>query len=358
MSLLTSLSPSDLVDGGVPPALHLQGAHGYRLDGDLITLWAEVGGGPAEVGLALWAQPAEAADTAPRILVAQVRSTLPRATEGAAVMVDGVAFAAVPSGVANWRMVMTLSAINADGQATVQDERVFALTQSFLQPTLVLDRPLEARVVEAGLELDTVAVSNPRSVDNLSGSLCLELWALAAPYTGGAFAGECLGHVEVGRMGGQSAREGLAGVWSAPTDSAAELVLMLREWTQDGLLTRDHRPVTLAAASLAAPVEPVDPVGVTPVPSEPEPEPVPVPEPEPEPVPVVPVAAAKPKARTSHLLNVNLATEAQLVAIDGLNRSLAKAVIAARPFASIDDLLEINGVGEKRLARMRRHLCV
>ena len=34
-------------------ALHIAGAHGYRLDGDRITLWAEVAGGPAEVSLAL-----------------------------------------------------------------------------------------------------------------------------------------------------------------------------------------------------------------------------------------------------------------------------------------------------------------
>lgn len=346
MTLLNTFPPSDFAttDG----ALQIAGAHGYRLDADQITLWAEISGRPAAVQLALWAQPVEPAEATPRILVAQVRSTFPGATDGAAARVEGVAAAAVPSGVTDWWMVMTLSAVEADGQVTVHDERCFAWTQSFLQPTLVLDQPLVARPVDAGLALDAVAVSNPRAADNLSGSLCLELWALAEPYIGGAFAGECLGRVEVGQLGGQGAREGLVGAWSVPADAAASLVLMLREWTRDGLLTRDHRPVALA---VAAPVAPAAPVVEAPAPA-------PAPAAAPVPAPVVAAAAAKPKARNAHLLNVNLATEAQLVAIDGLNRSLAKAVVVARPFASIDALLDINGVGEKRLARMRRHLCV
>ena len=346
MTLLNTFPPSDFAttDG----ALQIAGAHGYRLDADQITLWAEISGRPAAVQLALWAQPVEPAEATPRILVAQVHATFPGATDGAAARVEGVAAAAVPSGVTDWWMVMTLSAVEADGQVTVHDERCFAWTQSFLQPTLVLDQPLVARPVDAGLALDAVAVSNPRAADNLSGSLCLELWALAEPYIGGAFAGECLGRVEVGQLGGQAACEGLAGTWSAPADETATLVLMLREWTQDGLLTRDHRPVALA---VAAPVAPAAPVVEAPAPA-------PAPAAAPVPAPVVAAAAAKPKARNAHLLNVNVATEAQLVAIDGLNRSLAKAVVAARPFASIDDLLNINGVGEKRLARMRRHLCV
>ena len=351
MTLLNTFPPSDFAttDG----ALQIAGAHGYRLDADQITLWAELSGRPAAVQLALWAQPVEPADATPRILVAQVRSTFPGAAEGAAARVEGVAAAAVPSGVTDWWMVMTLSAVEADGQVTVHDERCFAWTQSFLQPTLVLDQPLVARPVDAGLALDAVAVSNPRAADNLSGSLCLELWALAEPYIGGAFAGECLGRVEVGQLGGQAACEGLAGTWSAPADETATLVLMLREWTQDGLLTRDHRPVARAA------VVPV--VALVPAVSEvaaPAAGPATAPAPASAPVPVAVAAPAKPKARNAHLLNVNLATEAQLVAIDGLNRSLAKAVVAARPFASIDALLDINGVGEKRLARMRRHLCV
>lgn len=338
MTFLNYPHPSDpsITDG----ALQIAGTHGYRLDADQITLWAEISGSPADVQLALWAQPVESVEAVPRILVAQVRSTFPGAVAGATAMVQGVAAAAVPSGVADWCMVMTLSSIEGDGQLTVHDERRFVWTQSFLQPTLVLDRPLVARPVETGLELDAVTVTNPRAADNLSGSLCLELWALAEPYAGGAFAGECLGRVEVGQLGGQAACEGLAGTWSAPADETATLVLMLREWTRDGLLTRDHRPVALA---VAAPVAPAAPVVEALAPA---------------PAPVVASAAAKPKARHAHLLNVNVATEAQLVAIDGLNRSLAKAVVAARPFASIDDLLNIKGVGEKRLARMRRHLCV
>lgn len=332
---------SDLATDSAEAALHIAGTHGYRLDGDQITLWAEVAGGPAEVLLALWAQPAEVADAADRVLVAQLRTTLHGA---GAVLVEGVVPAAVPSGRAAWRMVLALSALDADGRATERDARVFALTQSFLQPKLVVPRPLVARPVVVGLQIDAVAIANPRSADNLSGSLCLEMWALAHPYTGGAFAGQCLGTINVGQLGGQSGCECLGETWAAPADPAAVLVLMLREWTQEGLLTRDHQTVTLVT-EVPAPA------------SEPKPAAASAPTPSPAPAPAS-APAVKAKPRPAHLLNVNLATEEQLVAIDGLNRALAKAVVAARPFASMDDLLDIKGVGDKRLARMRRHLGV
>ena len=326
---LSSGLATDHAEAALRTAPYIAGAHGYRLDGDQITLWAEVAGGPAEVLLALWAQPAEATGTASRILVAQVCARLDGA--GTA-LVEEVVAAAVPSGQADWQMVLTLSVPGPDGQAVERDARIFAMTQSFLQPTLVDAHALVARPVVGGLQIDPVAVTNPRPADNFSGSLCLELWALAQPYAGGAFAGQCLGTLHVGQLGGQTGCDGLGDhLWTEPTDAASELVLMLREWTPDGLLTRDHRAVALALAPVPAPAPAVTPLPV-----------------------------AKPRIRPvhAHLLNVNLATEAQLVAIDGLNRALARAVIAVRPFASIDDLLDIKGVGEKRLARMRRHLCV
>jgi hypothetical protein len=330
--VLTTSYPSDATPVGAHRVLQIVGAHGYRLNADQMALWAEVDGDPGEVCLALWAQPVDAEDAAARILVAEWRTLLQPVGDGTPVQIDGEVFASVPSGASDWRMVMTLSAVLADGRRCGKDERVFARPQGFLQPVLVCGADLSAQAAEAGLALASVGIRNPRAEDNLSGSLRLELWALAAPYAGGAFAGECLGGVEVGPLAGQAACGGLTGFWAAPSDAEAELVLMLREWTPFGWLTRDHRAVN------RAPLVPVAPE-----------------------VPAVAASAptpSKPKARNAHLLNVNLATEEQLVAIDGLNRPLAKAVIAARPFASIDDLLRIHGVGEKRLARMRRHLCV
>lgn len=329
MTLLNTSHLSDLTTGRTDPALHIAGAHGYRLDGDRITLWAEIGGGPAEVLLALWAQPVDAVNPASEscILVAQIRATLLGASGGPGVLIEGMATAAVPSGAVHWRMALTLSRADAERPPVLQDTRHFALTQAFLQPQLVVERPLVARPVAVGLQIDSVAIHNPRAADNLSGSLCLELWALAVPYAGGAFGGQCLGRVEVGQLGGQTGCDCLGETWAAPAETASELVLMLREWTQEGLLTRDHRAVRLASGVLTETAASV-------------------------------VVAGKFKPRSAHLLSVNLATEAQLVAIDGLNRALAKAVIAARPFTSIEGLLAVKGVGEKRLARMRRHLCV
>lgn len=50
--------------------------------------------------------------------------------------------------------------------------------------------------------------------------------------------------------------------------------------------------------------------------------------------------------------DVNTAAKAELVAINGLGDDLADAILAARPFSSADDLLNIKGIGPKSLNRL------
>lgn len=89
--------------------------------------------------------------------------------------------------------------------------------------------------------INITKVANHRDPENLSGTLSIELWALKQPYGGGDFTGEALAGISIGEISGQrflencqyelDFREPPAGTWY--------LSLMLREWTEQGYMTRD-----------------------------------------------------------------------------------------------------------------------
>ena len=59
-------------------------------------------------------------------------------------------------------------------------------------------------------------------------------------------------------------------------------------------------------------------------------------------------------------MNVNTATAAELEMLPGIGASRAQAVIEAREakggFKSLDDLLEVKGIGEASLSKLLPHL--
>lgn len=57
-------------------------------------------------------------------------------------------------------------------------------------------------------------------------------------------------------------------------------------------------------------------------------------------------------------VDINTATEAQLRTVKGIGPKKAEAIIAARPFSSVDDLRRVKGIGAKTLENLRPHLCV
>ena len=60
--------------------------------------------------------------------------------------------------------------------------------------------------------------------------------------------------------------------------------------------------------------------------------------------------------RAEALPSVNTASADELAAIKGLSKTVAKAIVAGRPYASLDELTRAKGMGEKLLAKLRQQL--
>jgi len=68
------------------------------------------------------------------------------------------------------------------------------------------------------------------------------------------------------------------------------------------------------------------------------------------------------KKPPSHPININTATASELEEVPGIGPSTAQKILDTRKsygsFKSVDDLLSIKGIGEKRLDKMRKYLTV
>jgi competence protein ComEA len=79
-------------------------------------------------------------------------------------------------------------------------------------------------------------------------------------------------------------------------------------------------------------------------------------------VSAAPNAAAKPAASEARPVDLNTADTATLESVPGIGKSLSQRIVAFRekngPFQTVDDLLKVQGVGEKSIQKLRPYLTV
>ena len=70
------------------------------------------------------------------------------------------------------------------------------------------------------------------------------------------------------------------------------------------------------------------------------------------------VKETKPVATPSaaNTVSVNKASAKELAAIKGISKPLAAAIVAARPYAKLEDVIRAKGMGQKLLEKLRAAL--
>jgi DNA uptake protein ComE-like DNA-binding protein len=371
--------------------------HGYRFEGDFVHLNAEVSFADTALAaeqawsLQLWASDQGFSGVAPTgIKVAE----LPIQPVSGRVLASGYCNAMPPAGAGNQVLGLALVASAGNGQLLVRDLAVYPSGENFLQPSLVGN--VACTLAGAAVELSIETIANPRAADNLSGTLALEVWALDAPYAGGAWAGSPVASLVLGVLSGDS--EWAACRFTIPAAlpvACAALTVMLREWTPAGYVTRDYRnfagvptpeavvtKLETAVAELVAPKpeavkaetavkDPAPAKAVT------APKTLPAEKPKAAVVAAKPDAAVKapvvevkqPEAKKAAVkavgtkaaakpVSVNRASEAELCAVKGLPPSVARAIVAARPFATLEEVCKAKGMGPKMLTKLRDQLAL
>ena len=214
---------------------------GYRLDGDSVTLNADIARCNPDAAncnwrVQLWA--CRGPFQGGHIDGVKVADVAAPEVVNAPTSIVATTLATFPPAGQYRSMVMAVA--SQDGKfATIHDYANFPLTQSFLSPRLLGN--VGFRLDGDTVKIDVEAIDNSRDSDNLSGTLSLELWALTERYEGGDFNGVELAGVNIGTLAGQCRLHDLS--FTLPLNSAMDgeryVVLMLREWTAGGYITRD-----------------------------------------------------------------------------------------------------------------------
>ncbi|QQS55513.1 MAG: hypothetical protein IPM89_06915 [Candidatus Competibacteraceae bacterium] len=229
------------------PAIHLGATHSYAITGDQIHLSADLNILNAEYAtstawaLQLWAldMPFVGGELS-GVKVAEIPLDPLPETVPPSIAVAGSTFVSPPAGARDWTLLLVLAAGEDGDFRHIHAFANYPRPECFALPRIL--GKVEYQLTEDQIELTVAEIQNPRDPANMSGTLSLELWALAAPYAGGAFDGIPLAGVVIGSLPGQGQHLNLqTTAHRAPTPPGCwHLVLMLREWTLAGYVTRDY----------------------------------------------------------------------------------------------------------------------
>lgn len=344
------------------------GNHGYRFEGDQVILNADLvfseedAALPANWFLQLWANRAGFASAPEGIKIAE---TLISPLVGSS-LANLSCPAMLPAGSDAQSLALAIVGLTFDGQTIVRDWSVFPDQATFVQPAL--EGEIRCKVEGNGVELNVASVTNPRDIDNLSGTLSLELWVTSSPYLGGAWSGILLASTNLGTLGGGQSLSDLSFQLPASLpEGCGEITVMLREWTELGYVTRDYRTLQIAQAP-AVTAEPAKkaapkagskaaPKAKAKVEAKVEAkEKAPVKEAAKEAAPAPAKAKKAAAAEDSGKVSINKASLEALTAVKGLSAKVAEGIVAGRPFASLDDLARVKGLSKTILAKVRSQL--
>lgn len=317
------------------PVARLGHSHGYRLDGDQAHLNAEILCDEArltgqEWALQLWT------DAGTKIAELPLGLLHPNGT--GCIAINGTATALPPAGDGTHIVSMLLVSGFGGQLDCIEDAASYAQPVGFLQPRL--SGTVCGGFTNEQITFDIARIENPRNADNVSGTLALELWALDSPYGGGGWTGTPVASLVLGTLNGQSEWSGSRFTTHAgPLPPTGHLTLMLREWTPAGYVTRDYR--TLARPSIAPTETEAKAKASVKTKSQTAPE-------------AIPAKPAEPVSATG--ISVNTASAAELSAVKGISAGLARAIVAGRPYAKLDDVVRAKGMGPKLLAKVRTDL--
>lgn len=63
-------------------------------------------------------------------------------------------------------------------------------------------------------------------------------------------------------------------------------------------------------------------------------------------------------ASTSKLVNINTASQAELEELPGIGSSTAEKIISSRPFATIEDVKQVDGIGDKKFKELVNYISI
>ena len=332
-------------------AIKIAGSHGYRIEGDVAFLNAEIAVLAAEAHRAQWAlqlwacNEAFSGGTLSGFKIAEAKVELPHDDSGPK-HVQAEAFARFPAERREYSMVLVLASASREGAfEQVHDFANYPERQPFATPHL--DGAVGYAIHGSEISLRADRICNPRNATNLSGTLSLDLCALAEPYHGGELRGEIVAAAALGQIAGQTLVENVDRTvpFAAPPVGRWHMVLALREWTAAaGFVTRDFCSFAEAYETPAPAAEPAAPPAESAVTSAEE---------DVVAAPTPPVAGPRDRR-----VSIQTAPVDELAKVKGLTKKLAAEIVKLRPFASVDELVRVRGIGEKTLRKLRELLTV
>ncbi len=203
-------------------------------------------------------------------------------------------------------------------------------------------------IIEDQIQINIDKICNNREIFNLSGSLSIELWALAESYDGKSFSNAyCMANIMIGEIFGQHFLENCQYNMSFrnPPSGNWQLCLMLREFNGEVYETVDYCnftiPYIIDSKSDISPninnsLESKDTIYKS--------------EDKRNEKKVVNDNKIVVKVtKVIEKINLNTASEEEIAKIKGISGKLANLILNSRPFESSNDLIKLKGIGKKLL---------